>query len=138
VGSVKHVDYPHPAGYLDGCEACEWGPCQCEGRGGCASSHCKVGEVITVVAAFPLGYGWESGLTELEAGQLQLAFPRRGATGHPGWTWQRAEGDPAIISRALARLAKRWLVQSPTWYVGETPAQSEWVNLPTEIQEAVL
>lgn len=38
----EHADYPHEPGRLDGCEACETGPCECnpETDAPCVSGEC--------------------------------------------------------------------------------------------------
>lgn len=46
----EHVNYPHEAGYLFGCNACEFGPCQCAGTNNaeCVSSdHWERGIIET-------------------------------------------------------------------------------------------
>lgn len=131
--TAQHVNYPHPAGFLAECEACENGPCQCGGQGTCVSRLCTADDSIMCRAAFPLGQGWENGLTEREMVLVDTeGQPERLVQGSPGWTWRVIEGPPELVARAIARLNRVRLIAAPEWYVGSPPraVASDWVGVP--------
>lgn len=55
---MEHVNYPHQPGRLISCEACEFGPCQCDPTTApCTSQECVQSDDDLIWQY--LTYGWE-------------------------------------------------------------------------------